>query len=384
VIDAHGGADDPHDGTWARVTATERGTTPVRRLAFVMEQHLGHRTYADNLRAALGDEPTLETHWIPVRYERTSRWWERIPVEGLRAAARGRSEVRSRLFDVEVDACVFNSQVPAVLGGRRARRMPYVLCMDDTPRLKDSMAHGYAHRADSGPTGWAKDRYNRHALRNAAGLAPWSKWVRESLIDDYGVDPSRIEVIPPGVDASAWQPADHAGDGPMKILFVGADFDRKGGQILLKAFDALPPGSAVLRLVTRTDIAVRPGVEVYQGLSPNDSLLRELFRTSDVFVLPSAFEMFGIAAVEAAAAGLPVIVTSVGGLGDLVVDGVTGFSMAPGDVDALVDHLRVLADDPAMRKEFGAAARRRAELEFDAGMNARRLVALALRGAGLA
>ena len=113
--------------------------TRVARLAFVMEQHLGHRTYADNLRIALDAEPDLETHWIPVRYETTSKWWERIPVEGLRAAGRGRSEVRRGLAGVEVDVCVFNTQVPAALGGRRARRTPYVLCMDDTPRLMDSV-----------------------------------------------------------------------------------------------------------------------------------------------------------------------------------------------------------------------------------------------------
>ena len=140
----------------------------------------------------------------------------------------------------------------------------------------------------------------------------------------------------------------------------------------------------MLRIVTQSAVPTRPGVEVHHGLSPNDPALRDLFRTSDVFVLPSVFEMFGIAAVEAAAAGLPLIVTSVGGLGDLVVDGVTGFSMAPGDVDALAGHLHTLAEQPALRRELGAAARRRAELEFDAGTNARRLVALALRGAGLA
>ena len=60
------------------------------RLAFVMEQHLGHRTYADNLRTALDDVADLDTHWIPVRYDTTSAWWERIPVEGLRVALRGR------------------------------------------------------------------------------------------------------------------------------------------------------------------------------------------------------------------------------------------------------------------------------------------------------
>jgi glycosyltransferase involved in cell wall biosynthesis len=384
VIDTHGGADDAVDGPAVHVAVPERVAARVARLAFVMEQHLGHRTYADNLRAALSDAPDLEAHWVAVRYATTSKWWERVPVEGIRAALRGRAEVRRGLADIDVDACVFNTQVPAVLGGRHARRTPYVLCMDDTPRLMDSQgARHYSHRADSGPTGWAKYRYNRQVFRDAAGLAPWSNWARASLIDDYGVDPDRIEVIPPGVDVSTWQPADHVDDGPMKILFVGFDFERKGGEILLRAFETLPAGRAELRIVTQSAVPPRAGVEVHRGMSPNDPALRALFRTSDVFVLPSVFEMFGIAAVEAAAAGLPLIVTSVGGLGDLVVDGVTGFTMAPGDVDALAGHLHTLVEQPALRRKLGAAARQRAELEFDAGTNARRLVALAVRSAGL-
>ncbi len=355
-------------------------TAPFR-VAFVMEQHLGHRTYAENLRSSLQSTPGLETHWIPVRYEQTSAWWEHIPSESVRAAWRGRAEVRRGLHAIsdEMDACVFNSQVPAVLGGRVGRRRPYVLCMDDTPLLKDSMAEGYEHPPDSGAVGWVKHRWNRHVLQHAAGLAPWSRWVRTSLIDDYGVDPSKIEVIPPGVDTSTWQRADLASDGPMKILFVGGDFKRKGGDTLVRAFQALEPGTAELRLVTKSEVPRTPGVEVYSGLSQNDEELLDLFRTSSVFVLPSMFEMFGIAAVEAAAAGLPLIVTSVGGLADLVVDGVTGFSVEPGELDPLIGHLRTLAERPELRRQFGAAARDRAERDFDADANAARLVELAKR-----
>ncbi len=356
------------------------------RLAFVMEQHLGHRTYAENLRSSLADDSTLETHWVPVTYASTSAWWERIPVESVKAAWRGRAEVQKGLAAVHerVDACIYNTQVPAVLGGRAARRRPYVVCMDDTPELMNAMADGYEHTPDSGPTGWLKYRWSRHVLQHAAGLAPWSHWVRASLINDYGVDPSKIDVIPPGVNMSSWDPTRHDDDGPLRILFVGGDFERKGGDVLLKAFRSLEPGTAVLRLVTRSSIETEPGVEVYNGLSQNDPELRDLFETSDVFVLPSRSEMFGIAAVEAAAAGLPLVVTAVGGLAELVVDGETGFSMQPDDDRALVVHLRSLAEQPSLRRTMGAAARRRAEQEFDADVNAARLVALARRGTALA
>ena len=119
-------------------------------------------------------------------------------------------------------------------------------------------------------------------------------------------------------------------------------------------------------------------MEVFHGLNQNDPRLRELFRTSDVFVLPSRSETFGIAAVEAGAAGLPVVVSAVGGLEDLVDDGVTGFAVPPGDANQLALALQRFVDEPALRARMGAAARQRAEREFDARRNADRLVRLAM------
>jgi glycosyltransferase involved in cell wall biosynthesis len=257
--------------------------------------------------------------------------------------------------------------------------------MDDTPLLKDSMAVGYGHEVDRlAPVRWYKNRNTTAVLRSANAVAPWSNWVRDSLIRDYGVDPARVEVIPPGIDLSRWRPnAERQGSGPLRILFVGGEFERKGGPLLLRAFANLPPGRAELHLVTKSDVPPRPGVVVHSGLSPNDPALTDLFTSSDVFVLPSRWEMFGIAAIEAAAAGLPVIVTKVGGLRDLVVDGVTGFAVDPDDGVALAERLERLLDDPVQRRRMGAAARARAEREFDATTNAQRLVGLAMTSAGV-
>jgi glycosyltransferase involved in cell wall biosynthesis len=347
------------------------------RIAFVMEQHLGHETYAANLRSMVTGRSDVVTDWIPVSYERSGEWWERIPSSAVTGALRGRREVRRGLDGVpRPDVCVYNTQVPAVIGGRRARAQPYVLCTDVTPVQYDAMAAGYAHAADRpGPLRWAKHAWNRRVFARAAAHAPWSTWVRDSLIADYGVAPERIEVIPPGVDTATWAVADPGG-GPMRILFVGGDFSRKGGDLLLQAVAALDDSE--LRAVTRSDIGRQPRVEAVHGLTPNDPALRELFRTSDVFVLPSRAETFGIAAVEAAAAALPVVVTNVGGLADLVIDGTTGFAIEPDDGDGLIAALRRLEADPELRRSMGRAARHRAEREFDARTNADRLVDVAL------
>jgi glycosyltransferase involved in cell wall biosynthesis len=373
------------DRVAGRLQPTETyGTLPAMAEAprptvlFVMEQHLGHRTYAENLRRAIEPLEEVDARWSPVAYEPTDRWWERVPSEAVRGALRGRAEVAAALTTVRADVRVFNTQVPAVIGPRAARAVPYVLCTDVTPRQYDAMAAGYRHKADRpGPLRWAKDWWNRRVFRAAAAHAPWSNWVAESLVADYGVDPAAIEVIPPGVDIAAWTPGPR-GDGPVKFLFVGADFERKGGPLLLEAF-ATVGGAAELHVVTRSEVASRPGVHVHHGLSPNDSELLRLYRTSDVFVLPSGTETFGIAAIEAAAAGLPVLATTTGGLQDLVVEGRTGFLVEPGDTVDLARTMVRLAGDPDLRHRLGTEGRKQATARFDVARNAERLVALARR-----
>ncbi len=346
-------------------------------VGFVMERHVGLATFADNLRAFLADETDLVTRWYPVDYA-AAGWWDRVPLpSGARAALAGRAEARRIGRDGPVDAVVFNTQVPAVLGGRAARRPLHFLCTDVTPRQYDAMAAGYDHRPDRGPAGLLKHRVNRHVFRSAACTFAWSSWVARSLVDDYGVDPARIEVIPPGVDTEAWRPRDRArGPGPLKMLFVGGDFGRKGGDAVLSAYRSLAPGTAELTIVTRSRVEAAPGVRVVDDVSANDPRLVELYASSDVFVLPSRAETFGIAYVEASASGLPVIAGRSGGVADIVVDGETGYVVPPDDTAALVDRIRRLAEAPELRDRLGSAGRRHAVEHFDGRRNAVRLAAV--------
>lgn len=366
-----------------RTVSEHDGDSPrPARIAFVMEQHVGHRTYSDNLRHALSTRDDVVATWVPVDYTSSGTWLERIPITAVQVAMRGRAQVRRGLRGVDFDAALFNTQVPAVLGGRPATRRPYVLCTDVTPLQYDAMASGYSHHADRGGlvTRW-KHRRNRRVMQGASAHAPWSRWTAASLVADYGVDPQRIEVIPPGVDMARWTPGDRSLDGPMQLLFVGGEFERKGGKVLLEAFAALPEGSAELSIVSRDPVPRQAGVRVYDHLSPNDDELMALYRRSHVFVLPSLWETFGIAAVEAGASGLAIVATTVGGLEELVVEGHTGFHVGIGSVDDLARRLRELSEAPELRARLGAAARARAITEFDASINAERLIRVAIAGA---
>jgi glycosyltransferase involved in cell wall biosynthesis len=223
---------------------------------------------------------------------------------------------------------------------------------------------------------------NLEILRGAAAVLPWSAWARESLIADYGVAAECIEVIPPGVDLSLWAPATQRRPGPLRILFVGGDFYRKGGATLLQVFRALPSGSAELHVVTKTELQPENGLHMYYELQPNSPGLIARYQASDVFVLPSEAEAFGIAAVEACASGLALIATAMGGLTDIVEEGKTGFLIPPQSPAALCERLQRLVNNPVLLAEMGRAARVRAEERFSAQRNTARIIEHLRQAAG--
>jgi glycosyltransferase involved in cell wall biosynthesis len=360
---------------------------PVR-VAFVMEQQVGHRTYYENLRRAIDTHPGVVATWVAVTYEPGTQLWERLPVMPLwlRGALRGRDQVRKALRHADCDAAFYNTQVPAVLAGASSGRVPYVITTDITPIQYDRMSRYYGHRADRpSPLSWYKHRANVTTFRRATKVLPWSAWVGGSLQADYGVAPERICITPSGVDLEKWQAKSaYSHTAPLKALFVGGDFHRKGGDTLLRAFQSLPAGSVELHVVTRSPIEPAEGVRVYRDMAPNSPALVALFHNADVFVLPTLAEAFGIVAMEAGASGLPVIATRVGGLAEVVADGVTGFLIQPGDSAALAERLLRFLEDPELCERMGRAARANAVQRFDVRAIAGRVVNVLREAASVA
>ena len=159
----------------------------------------------------------------------------------------------------------------------------------------------------------------------------------------------------------------------VQFLFLGRISESKGALLILKAFGALPAElRARARLVFAGDGEVEklralgqeyPGaVDVYSWV---DSEQRDaLLAASDVFVLPSYQEGLPMALLEAMAAGLPVITTPVGGIPDVVKEGIEGFLIKPGDVEALRDAMSALIEQDSLRHQMGRRGRLRAE-DFD-------------------
>lgn len=347
------------------------------RAACFMETHLGHYSYYQNLRRFIDQSKDVAATWIEVTYTDPSSFYNRVPglPGGVRGMLIGRTQVRAGLSQNNFDISFFNTQVPAVLGGDLVGKKPYIISTDITPIQYDEMGAEYGHRADRfGPLRDFKHRENSRRFCGAARILPWSTWVRGSLIADYQVAPNAIDVIAPGVDIDVWKPGNRADGGPMRALFVGGDFYRKGGSVLLEALDMLPKGVVELAVVTRSDIPQKDGVTIYKNMRPNSPDLIALYQSCDVFVLPSKAEAFGIAAVEASAVGLPVIATAVGGLTDIVTPDETGFLISPDNPYDLADYLRTLAEIPGLRRRFSEAARSKVEDRFNARKNAARFI----------
>jgi glycosyltransferase involved in cell wall biosynthesis len=210
-----------------------------------------------------------------------------------------------------------------------------------------------------------KEQYCR-----ATALFPWSRWCAESLVNDYGVEPSRLYIMPPGVDLDYWRCECRTGQDLVHILFVGGHFYRKGGDMLLRWAQSTSARNWRLHLVTRDDIkSDDPRIQVYRGIAPNSEALRQLYQLADLFVLPTRGDCYSLAAIEAMAAGLPVILSRTGGTPDIIDEGHTGYLIEVENEEAMAAKLEYLLAQPEQRVAMGTAARLVAEQRYNAFVN---------------
>jgi glycosyltransferase involved in cell wall biosynthesis len=102
--------------------------------------------------------------------------------------------------------------------------------------------------------------------------------------------------------------------------------------------------------------ALPAGARLVRGITPHSDAWKDLWQTSDLFVMPARHEAFGLVYQEAAAAGLPVVATRINAVPELVEDGRTGILVPPGDSAALVRAMQALVDSAELRRRMGAAA----------------------------
>ncbi len=201
-----------------------------------------------------------------------------------------------------------------------------------------------------------------------------SEQYRQSWID-RGIDPAKLKILPRGLDTQLFTPGRSEPDfwkqfgsnGPgVRLLFVGRVSKEKDLDILVQAFHQLRKEKVPVQL---SIVGHGPYSETLAKLMPdacytgylNGTELARAYASSDIFVFPSTTDTFGNVIIEAQAAGLPVIVSDVGGPRELVTDGVNGLITRALDVPAFTAAIRRLVEDEPLRKEMSAAARRSVE-----------------------
>jgi glycosyltransferase involved in cell wall biosynthesis len=354
---------------------------PVR-IGFLMDQIAGHITNYRNLRRVVDQDATVDPTWQEVHYYIAGGMIEKVRARVLPMVptyfsgnARGAVELYRGLRRSPYDAILTNCSV-ALLFSRQLGQIPTLFDFDSTPKQLDEM-EAYTQTTDPAPIAKLKWTMMRRLFQSATVLQAWTRWAKQSVIDDYGIDGGKIVVNPPGVDLQTWHPPAERprGDRPAQVLFVGNDFDRKGGRLLLDWYATQRPDEVELHVVSRERIAPTPGIVVHNDLQPNSPELVALYGGCDLFVLPSLGECFGIATVEAMATGLPVIASDSGGTADIVDPGRNGFIVKAGDGNDLAQALETLLGDRDRRLVMGRQARAIAEERFDLERNARRTVA---------
>ena len=276
------------------------------------------------------------------------------------------NHLNSRLEEANLDAliCPAGSAVIAEL----KTKIPIVYTSDTTFRLIADYYPSYSKvsrraRAEA-------DALEKSAMERADLLIYPTQWAADSAEHDYDVNPRKILVQPYGANLdevpSRAEALRRRREGPVRLLFVGVDWQRKGGNIVVSASDFLTRRGidneiTVIGCVpSRED--VRENMRVFPFLNKNfETEMRqfvECFIDADLFVLPTRMECYGIAFCEALAYGKPCIATATGGVPEVVRDGETGYCL-PMEAEGpdFADVIEGLVQDPIKFLAMREAAR---------------------------
>jgi glycosyltransferase involved in cell wall biosynthesis len=211
----------------------------------------------------------------------------------------------------------------------------------------------------------------RRALRAVRRIVVTSR-ATASRLAAFGVVASSIAVVEPGTEPAPQSRGSHndgSGSDTVQLLCVATVVPRKGHDVLIRALASLPGERWHLTCVGGLDRDVTWAASVRElvrasGLDARVSFAGELGRealdarydSSDVFVLPTWYEGYGMAVAEALARGLPVVSSATGAIGELVTPE-AGVLVPPGDVSALAGALRSVIADAELRSSLGRGAR---------------------------
>jgi len=285
-----------------------------------------------------------------VRALRRSWTWE--------ATSRGYAAASGRWADISIRRAGGLDGVVAIGSGYALRTAAPTVSFEDmtvAQGLRQPLSP--ASELSAGAAGRWVERQRQIYLRSR-GCCVGSHWTADSVREDYGIDPAKIHIVGFGRNLAP-SAAERDWSRP-RFAFVGVEWERKRGPAVLEAFARIRAQhpEATLDVVGEHPPLEAPGVtghgRLLLGSASDRARLEALLSRATCLVLPSSFEAFGIAYVDAGAAGVPSIGTTIGGAPDAVGDG--GLVVPPDDQEALVAAMRELAD-PETARRLGELAR---------------------------
>jgi glycosyltransferase involved in cell wall biosynthesis len=196
-------------------------------------------------------------------------------------------------------------------------------------------------------------------------LMPMSEWLRRSFIEDFDQPESKVVAVGAGPNLSSLPDPVRRDFSSPRFLFVGREFERKGGRELLQAFERVraerPDAELWLVGPSRLDLnqeGVRFMGRILRNTPEGDREMDRLYRAATAFVMPSRFEPFGIVFLEAMAYGLPCVGGDACAMPEIIADGVSGYVTPPANVDLISARLLALAGNPERSHQMGEAGRK--------------------------
>jgi glycosyltransferase involved in cell wall biosynthesis len=297
----------------------------------------------------------------------TQKWKERF-YKNVPAFEKRSQQVQNHLSNKNVYQYDLVFQINVLFNSHKTgTTKPLYIYTDYTARL--SALKPESGRSPFTSTQWKKwFLLEQESFHAAEHVFTRGEFVREDIIANYQIDPEKVTSVGGGVNFNNLPEFKRTFNKKSPtLLFIGKDFYRKGGDILLTAFrniKAKYPSSKLI-MVTEPDHHFMD-VEGIELIKPtwNRSVIQNLYENSDIFILPSRLETWGDVLLEAMSYGLPCIGVNSDAMNEIINDRQNGLLVSPDNPEELSNVIDLLLSDVDLAKNLGNQARKTVENKY--------------------
>lgn len=312
--------------------------------------------------------PKLLQEWLTTKKSINRHWFKKkSAVEFMRVYAKYFSrrldrDLRKRPVDI-----LFVAASPQLVAYAKTS-IPIIYMTDASFRQLQGYYPGFSNLAEKNIRQGIE--LDKRTFRKASHLLLASEWCRDSAVNDYGINPGKISVVPLGANLDripVAAPESLLEGSTCNLLFLGVEWERKGGPIALETYRAVKAYGIPARLQiigcvppvnleNDKDIRITPFLD--KNLEKDFHQLHQVFLETDFLLLPTRAECAGIVFSEASAYGIPSFTTDTGGVTTYVRNGVNGYALPQSaEGSDYAERIRQLLSDPAELERMRKTAR---------------------------